>query len=54
MAGVCEGEYVGLRAGDEPLILMRFHRCGMPQLYEALEVPSKVAHFRALCVPTPW
>ena len=27
----------GLRPGDEPLTLKRFHSCELPHLYEALE-----------------
>ena len=33
MVGVCEGECM-----DEPLTMKGCHRCGLPQLYEALEV----------------
>ena len=36
--GVCEAECIGHSLGDEPLTLMRFHSCRLPQLYEALEV----------------
>ena len=34
MAGVCEGECMRRSPRDEPLILMRCHSCGLPQLYE--------------------
>ena len=34
---VCAGECMGHSQGDEPLTLTRFHCCGLPQLYEALE-----------------
>ena len=42
MAGVCEGECIGLSLGDEPLTLTQCHNCELPQLYEALEgwIPS--------------
>ena len=36
MAGICEGECMGLSPGDEPLTLTRCHIYGLPQLYEAL------------------
>ena len=37
MAWICEGECIGRSPGDEPLTLTRWHSCGLPQLYEALE-----------------
>ena len=37
MAGLCEGECVGHRPGDEPLTLTKCHNCELPQLYESLE-----------------
>ena len=35
--GVCEGECIGYRPGDEPLTLTRCHSCELPQLYEIIE-----------------
>ena len=37
MVGVCEGGCMGRSPGNEPLTLTRYHSCGLPQLYEALE-----------------
>ena len=37
MARVCEGECMEHSQEDEPLTLMRWQNCGLPQLYEALE-----------------
>ena len=31
------GFVMGCTPGDEPLTLMRYHSCGLPQLYEAFE-----------------
>ena len=37
MTGVCEGECIGRRSGDELLTLTRCNICELPQLYEPLE-----------------
>ena len=37
MAGVCEGECMGLSSGDEPLNLTRCYSFGLSQQYEAFE-----------------
>ena len=34
---IVQGRNKGHSPGDKPLILMRCHSCGLPQLYEALE-----------------
>ena len=40
MVGVWDGECIGYRKGNEPLILMKCHRCGLSQLYEAFKWKS--------------
>ena len=42
MTGVCEGECMGCSPEVEPLTLTRCHNCGLPHLYEALEVWKSV------------
>ena len=37
MASVCFGECMRCSLGDEPLTFTRYHICGLPELYEALE-----------------
>ena len=34
MTGVCEGKCMRYSPGDEPHTLMRYHSCGLSQLYE--------------------
>ena len=33
--GVCKGGMLGAKSGNEPLPLTKYHRYGVPQLYEA-------------------
>ena len=34
---VCEGECMGRSPGVDPLTLTKYHSCGLPKRYEALE-----------------